>query len=105
MARVGRHVGLVRIDWLAFLGVASGSIFALLGATGAALWMFIVMAVLTIAAGVFLAIVGKERAEPATQEISSEAEPASPRVVAKGKRSIASWINTGTQNTGDGPEL
>ena len=104
MARVRRQVGSVRIDWLAFLGVASGCVFALLGAAGTALWTFVTAAVLTMVVGVFLIIFGKEHAAPTSPQESSGAESASLRVVAKGKRSIASWINIGTQNTGDGPE-
>jgi hypothetical protein len=102
MSRVTRRVGPVRIDWFAFLGLASGCVFALLGAAGATLWMFIAAAVLTLVAGVCFAILGKDHAAaPSEPQSSSRAESASPSVVAKGKRSIASWINTGTQNTGD----
>jgi hypothetical protein len=93
----------VRIDWLAFLGLASGCVFALLAAIGATLWMFVAAAALTLAAGACIAILGKEHAAaPSGPQRSSRVESASLSVAAKGKRSIASWINTGTQNTGDG---
>lgn len=102
MPRITRRVGPARIDWFAFLALASGCVFAVLGAAGATLWMFIAAAVVTLAAGGALAILGKEHtAAPSGPQTSSSAEPASLKVVAKGKRSIASSINTGTQNTGD----
>jgi hypothetical protein len=104
MTEARRKVRSVRIDWLAFFGLASGCVFAVLGAVRAPLWMFIAAAVLTVAAGVWSVVVGKEHSAPAVSERPSKAELVSPRVVAKGKRSIASWINSGMQSTGDRPE-